>query len=164
MEYVKCPSCGNDTPGVLSRCKQCGAKLPPREQRVQQPIYQPKSRAGFVTFWLWLCIVVSILTTCVWIYWLFSSIGLWSATPEPMIQRVATLVISLCMLGGYILLLNWRKEGFGILVGAQIISAVTFILDGQSILGLFQAIVPIVVLYLILQIPKNGRTCWSQLS
>lgn len=93
---------------------------------------------------------------------------------------IAGIVASLLMIWGYVKLLNWHKSGFWmILATALIIAPMNYILV-QKIIGIYnglgfyltgitpwqQAVVSIVsiaILWGILQLRKDGVSCWSQL-
>lgn len=162
MEYIKCPNCGGETPAILTRCRNCGERI------VKTQVYQSpkilKDRNGFVTFWLWLGIIVNSLLTIFWFSFLFSSVGLWDATPEPMSSRVITFICSFLLTAGYIMLLLWLKSGFYLLVGVGVVESICFILSGMTIKVVLAVLSPLLVLYLILQCSKNGKTCWELLS
>ena len=59
-----------------------------------------------------------------------------------------------------IMLLNWRKSGFLLLTISSIIGGFLAILTSSFPVGLMG----IVVWYFILQIKKDGKSCWEQLS
>ena len=84
---------------------------------------------------------------------------------EPMSDRLVTFVLTGVMIVGYIGLLKWKKSGFYIIVGAQILN--WFMSISIGMLKGWYIIVPfisIAILFAILQIKKNGKSCWSQLS
>ena len=151
----------------------------------------PYERNGFVTFWLWLGIIGSIITLLLnlinpslfqptdvqWLFRQSSSLML----PKDMIDSLSTIftVIQwtsvICAIGacvGYMKLLSWRKSGFYIVVAANLIECVITILcyslnpyigqlNYEILLG-----IPLVrcgILWIILQISKDGYSCWQQL-
>lgn len=59
-----------------------------------------------------------------------------------------------------IMLLNWRKRGFLLLAISNIIGGFSAMLTSSFPVGLLG----IVVWYFTLQIRKNGKSCWEQLS
>ena len=69
-------------------------------------------RNGFISFWLWLCFIVNGLAAIGYLLLMFSSKGLWSATPEPVWLRLVWLFSSIVILIGYWMLLKWKQNGF----------------------------------------------------
>lgn len=59
-----------------------------------------------------------------------------------------------------VMLLNWRKSGFLLLTISSIIGGLLAMLTSSFPIGLLG----IVVWYFILQIKKDGKSCWEQLS
>lgn len=161
MEYIKCPNCGGDTPSILSRCRNCGERIVKSQTALNVVKDSPKDRNGIVTFWLWLCIIVNSLLTIFWFCFLFSSVGLWSATPEPMSIRITTFICSILLTTGYIMLLKWLKSGFFLLLGVGVVES---ILSGLTLAVIFAKMFPLLILYLVLQCSKNGKSCWELLS
>lgn len=162
MEYVKCPNCGVETPSILSRCKHCGERL--TRPQTYQPHKVLKDRNGFVTFWLWMSIIVNSLLTIFWHIHLFSSTGLWSATPEPLSIRIITFICSLLITIGYVMLLCWLKPGFYLLIGVGLAESIcASFYNGMTLNFLLAIIVPLLILYLVLQCTKNGMTYWELL-
>lgn len=162
MEYIRCPKCEGETPTLLSRCRNCGERLP--QQVVIEEINELKVRNGFVSFWLWACLIINMLFTLGYVALLFSSNGLWTGTPEPLSLRLFWILASLVIVAGYWLLISWKKAGFYVLSGTAIINGVAGFCLGPSTVTLITSIAPLFVLYLILQIPRKGKSCWGQLS
>lgn len=94
---------------------------------------------------------------------------------------ITSIVSAICCIIGYNMLLKWKKAGFWLLIAASIVLscfnlyAMGMISDAYSEIGLYldhttititQMICPIIsciILWAILQIKKNGISCWSQL-
>lgn len=164
MEYVKCPSCGNNTPAVLTRCKHCGERLPQNRGLKATEVYQIKKRAGFTTFYLWLGLVLNSIMGIAYFATIFTRKGLWSAY-DPMYTRIYGLVSSAILFYGYLSLLRWNKIGFYILILMAGISLVMNFIGGGAIsFPTFFPIISSMILYAVLQIRKNGSSCWEQLS
>ncbi|MBP5515768.1 MAG: FHA domain-containing protein [Bacteroidales bacterium] len=157
-----------------------------------------KTRHGFVTFWLWLGIIVNIIIIPVGIvtyqhfanpggYYLMGQILLGQEI-NPIMHTLHNHVLImqvLCAAGGLLMiifyskLLHWKKIGFwGLACTSIIINVVNLIMlnaiskdylalglkmtvDGTKLIII--SVVPIVVLWAILQIRKNGVSCWKQL-
>lgn len=164
MEYVKCPSCGNETPGVLTRCKHCGEQLPKKQDFASPEVYQIKSRAGFTTFYLWLGIVLNSLMGIAYFVTIFTRIGLWS-TYDPMYTRIYGFISSAILFYGYLSLMRWNKSGFYILILMAGISQIMNLVAGGTLsFSTFFPLFSVLILYAVLQIRKNGKSCWEQLS
>lgn len=161
MEYIKCPNCGGETPSILTRCRHCGERM--TKLQPYQPPKALKDRNGFVTVWLWLGIIVNSLLTIFWFIHIFSSVGLWDATPEPISSRIITFICSFFLTIGYILLLCWLKSGFYLLIGVGVFESIYFALFGMTIKVVLTVLAPLLVLYLVLQCTKNGKTYWALL-
>lgn len=162
MEYIKCPYCGGETPIILGRCRHCGQRRP--EKAVIEQTFIPKERNGFVTFWLTACFIVNLLLSFGYFALLFSSRGLWSGTPEPLLLRLFWILGVIANTVGYWMLLSWKKVGFNILIGAALANGFVNFCISLSAFSIFIAFASIIILYFILQISKNGKTCWEQLS
>lgn len=124
-------------------------------------------RHGFVSFWLWMCTVISGLATIVYFLLMFSSKGLWSATPEPVWLRLIWLLSSVLLLVGYILLLKWQQNGFIIIAIVQLITmAINLYLSGDSGINIitFSPIIGLAFLYFILRIKKGGVAYWDAMN
>lgn len=121
----------------------------------------PRQRNGFVSFWLWLCLVINVLIAIGYFALLFSDRGLFARQPEPTAIRLAWLALSLALVYGYWLLLKWRKLGWTILCGVAVLNTIVNIATTGP--AGFLSLLPLLILYLILQIRKNGISCWSWL-
>lgn len=162
METVKCPSCGGVTPASLPLCQYCGAQLwencPDTEE-----FNEVKSRNGFVTFWLWLGIIVNVLMGLAYLFTCFTSKGM-SSAHEPMWSRIFGVASAAVMVYGYISLLKWRMSGFTIIVCMQIISALIGVFNGSNLLlAILSVLFSLGILYGVLHIRKNGVSCWNNL-
>lgn len=164
MEYVKCPSCGNETPGVLTRCKHCGEKLPKRQDTAPSEVYRVKTRSGFTTFYLWLGLVLNSIMGIAYFATIFTRKGLWTAY-DPMYTRIYGFVSSAILFYGYLSLMRWKKSGFYILIAMAGVNQIMNLLAGGPVsLSTFFPIVSAIILYAVLQIRKDGKSCWDQLS
>lgn len=118
-------------------------------------------RHGFISFWLYLGLVVNIISVIVYFLLLFSSKGLWTGTPEPTWLRIAWLLQSAALVFGYYLLLKWRKSGFYLIAGMIVAGIIINILTSAISVATFFPIIPCVILYLILQIKKDDTSYWD---
>lgn len=164
MEYVKCPSCGNETPKVLTHCKCCGEHLSKKQEFITPGVHQIKIRAGFTTFYLWLGLVLNSLMGIAYFATIFTRKGLWSAY-DPMYTRIYGFVASAILFYGYLSLMHWNKSGFYILILMASISQIMNFVDGGPLsFSTFFPFLSVIILYAVLQIRKNGKSCWEQLS
>lgn len=125
---------------------------------------QIKTRAGFTTFWLWLGLVINCLMAIAYFATIFTRKGLWSAY-DPMYTRIYGFISSAIIFYGYLSLIRWNKSGFFILVLMAGISQVMNLVAGGTLsFSTFFPIFSVLILYAVLQIRKNGKSCWDQLS
>lgn len=124
-------------------------------------------RHGFISFWLWLCAVTNGIMSIFYLWHLFSSKGLWSGTPEPTWFRLSWLFSSLINLLGFVLLLEWRKTGFYVILGVQLIGlaialfASVFANVVNTVPSIISTIAGIAILYGILHLRHEGLTYWD---
>lgn len=164
MEYIKCPLCGNETPKVLTRCKHCGEQLSKKQEFETPEVYQIKTRAGFTTFYLWLGLVLNSLMGIAYFATIFTRRGLWSAY-DPMYTRIYGFVTSAILFCGYLSLMHWKKSGFYVLILMAGVSQIMNLVVGGSLsFSTFFPFLSAIILYAVLQIRKNGKSCWEQLS
>lgn len=147
-ESKKCKACGHEMSIYSTKCGSCGA-------------IEPRGRHLFITIWLWFCTVINVLMTVVYFILLFSSIGLWSSTPEPLALRLLWLAISIAVVAGYVMLLKWNKSGYYVLGGVAVVNVIISLLVNGPTVAAFTPVVGILVLYGILQIKKDGVEYWE---
>ncbi|MBD5211440.1 MAG: hypothetical protein HDS77_09330 [Bacteroidales bacterium] len=168
-------------------------------QEYAGPKYNERQRNGFVTFWLWLGIVCSVISGIIVSIAMssYSNLGYYgiqlteagvdyshaaSQLEDASIMLVITNILAaICNLIGYIMLLKWKKAGFWLIIVATVvvssmtIYAMGLISEAYSEIGLYldSTITTItqvggtfigwIILWAILQIKKNGISCWRQL-
>lgn len=156
-------------------------------------------RHGFVTFWLWLGIIINIISApfSLITYQNLKNLGEYGmqliiagVDIQPSVETIAThalvmqivaVLSAIILIIGYRKLLNWQKSGFWINACAGVIGCVVNIFMMHSIgqeylklgLSIFQTqqlimtaigcAVSILILWAILQIRKDGVSCWKQL-
>ena len=121
---------------------------------------ETKQRHGFVSFWLWLLMIANAVFAIIMV----------KVTPisNMIISLFLALLLPLLNITGSILLLNWKKFGFWLILGAPFyyflieISGSVSTIDALTNLGLNLILFPL-VLFAILQIKKNDESCWKQL-
>lgn len=140
--------------------KHCifATKIKMSEISPKEPVI--RKRHGLVTFWL-IYLFISGLSSIL-------SFTLFKAEVEKILQIEFSQQLSYYLIGiGFInaiaalLLYNWYKIGFHLLIISNIISLYVSTLMGasfaSSILGLSQ----IAITYMILQMPSQGKSAWS---
>ena len=131
-------------------------------------------RHGFVSFWLWLSVIASAVML---IYTLYISytLSLVFSSDVFTIHTIWPCVAAFCTLGGYLLLLCWKRRGFLVLLTVELCTVINNLfvasqVDPAEITAIFSIqsfIAPMVrmlVLFLILQIKKNGVSYWEAMS
>ena len=166
------------------------SNLPPTEER---------QRNGFVTFWLWLGIVVSIITGISSFLTAnsYSNLGEYgmqlilagvdfSHTASSLktasgILMTAIIAAAIFNIIGYSKLLKWKKSGYWFLcitaIAASIVESIAYVMISEAYTEIYMTFnatvviatqivgvcVSLFILWAILQIKKDGRSCWSQL-
>lgn len=144
----KCSACGQEMSVYASKCPNCGT-------------VPELKRNGFVSFWLWFCTVVNSLCFIGYFFLLFSSKGLWGATPEPVWLKLAWIIGSGLNVLGFVVLLKWNKTGFYLLSGICVLNIVMSIIAYGIDFSAFQSVIPLVILYAVLNIKKDALTYWE---
>lgn len=122
---------------------------------------ETKKRHGFVTFWLWLLMISNAV---------FAIFMIYAATSSTMIlSLILALLLPLLNIAGSILLLNWKKLGYWLILAVPFLYFLITIFshtsasDALTVLVQDLIFVPL-VLFAILQIKKDGVSCWKQLN
>lgn len=169
---VFCVNCGAKLSQDVKFCAQCGTPVnstvpPPRP--FPDPGYSPypphvtgpRVRHGFTSFWLIGGVIFCPLLGLSYVLFadfLFYEAGL------PYENSIITGILLLLQTVCYILLLNWKKLGYWLMVAFSGLAIILNIAMGGSII--FQIIVApisLFIFWLILNIRKNGKTTWEQL-
>lgn len=177
-QVKKCGNCGAEIPDYVDRCPECGVKQTHHIHNkteydasgevlhIDKGEYILLKRHPFITVWLWLSMIVNFLTILVFIVLLFSSRGLFTATPMPLAGRLGGLLLSIVCLIGYILLLKGRRLGFSIIEYLSILGLILFLVAcfkfGFTIL-VISPITSLAILYAVLQLKINGVSYWKSL-
>lgn len=145
-----------------------------------------KNRKGFVTFWLWLIIIANAAATIFKFVdgtWAFPHIAYATAEKADLFFFVqhnilqyyhygVTIVVCCGIANALcgIMLLKWLKLGFwGFIISNTLILITMLVfanLGGATssvILSMIGSVVAPIILYAVLQIPKDGVSSWSQL-
>lgn len=169
-------------------------------QQYSEPQPHERQRNGFVTFWLWLGLICSVISgiysgitvstnirSLAYNVMLFAAAGIDYSNAAAKLQNASTMLVIInivsviCCIIGYVMLLKWRKAGFWVLIGSSIVLccfnlyAMGLISEAYSEIGLHSdpttitiiqvggSFIGWIILWAILQIKKNGISCWSQL-
>lgn len=120
----------------------------------------PAERNGFITFYLWAGIIVNGLLA---VLYMLRSIGGFFVSGD-FFERLTGLSCCMLMAVGYYMLLKWKKFGFFLIVGVGLLQFIRTLLTMQDILRPTIVIIAgIAILSGVLQIRKNGVSCWSLL-
>ncbi len=129
-----------------------------------------RRRNGFVTFWLILMIISGVFTTILAIVRTIKIIPYYNYKPALFFVQLFADIAPLLLLTGAILMLAWKKTGFWLYTSNAAInlisSIILIIIAGTSpavIGGLIGSINGPIALWAILQIRKNGVSCWKLL-
>ena len=143
-----CKKCGCEMSSFAVRCLHCG----------EVAVF---SRNAFISFWLWFCLVINVLCSIGYFLLLFSSIGLWTRTPEPTWLKLVWLAVSVTTVVGYSLLIKWKKTGFYVLTGVAVVNLILNIITTGNIISVIFPAISFVIIYGILQIKKEGVEYWE---
>lgn len=126
-----------------------------------------KRRHGFVTFWLGFMCVVNLIYGLYAAYQLISGIGMGNAG----VQVVGTIGCLVNFVAS-IMMLEWKKMGFWIFTTMSIIGCISNIILFQQlgysiVVAMIAAVIAtglsLLILWAVLQIKKDGISCWKQL-
>lgn len=160
-------------------------------------IEQTKQRHGFVTFWLWLGIIVNIISIPLSIisyqnYTNLGYLGMQLITagvdiqpfsdaigPHVLILQAVAAISGICMIVFYAQIKNWKKKGFwGLVITAIVVAIINIIvmnliqkdyaliglyINWNPVMQLIATPLSLLILWAILQIKKDGVSCWKQL-
>ena len=157
----------------VTRCPHCGRLQLKKEIAVQTPkpdaardeidnteyLCVPlRKRNGFVTFWLWLILVGNMLAAVT----SFFPKRMWGRDFPDQLVIISVISGVLCLVSafGAQMLLNWKKRGFMVIVVSAACNAlIALVSTGSFPVG----IVGVVLLWMILQLKKDGKSCWEQM-
>ena len=143
-----CENCGAEMADHVKTCTKCGTKVKPASEN-------DRERHGFVTFYIILLI-------------LFAPYSIWQfykiMPGEIGVTMVIKVISSVLLIIGCILLLNWKKLGFWIIIGTGIIDLILLLsIEMSFVIAFFSSVLGIIILWLVLKIKKNRKTAWEQL-
>lgn len=185
MEKEMCYNCGEETPNVLSRCVHCGhpiAKTPTENFGRTFPSPPPypnnattrggtpkKQRNGFVSFYLWLSFIGGCVDAAVNLLFLVrTQLDPRDVTdvmhPDKVFDALIQLLFAIPIIAGFWQLMQWKRLGYKIITVALIVWQCICISLYRDTVLVFLPGLSLLFLFLVLQIKKNGKSCWSQLS
>ena len=168
---MRCSNCGAEIADNSDYCIYCASPVQkaPKAEEVPAGAEKPE-RNGFITFWLWFIIVVQVLNIVACCAGLFSdSFRGYRVDDLARVMFVGGLIVSIVNLLGATQLLNWKKSGFWLILGMAALRAVLGAMtmaDGSAsgmMISLIGPFFGVGILWAVLQISKNGHTCWSLL-
>ena len=137
-----------------------------------------KQRNAFISVWLWLSVIGSALMLLLSLLGLFEILNVVGSLPiDVLIHLIFPCFYMLMLLVGYIELLRWKRIGFNrilsitlvyILVNVLLSNSVKLELEVEGVeaqVNYFTRVVAplfsMLILFLILQVRKNGESYWS---
>ena len=153
-------TCNAELEDYQERCTECGwsqnqkvveKPAPAQEEEEETPVAE---RHGCVTTWLWFVIVVNTVAS-----FLLLVFGIFDQESFEFVDIIYGLFGIVTVIGAF-MILKWLKIGFYMIVISNVLAnIIAFAATGDrptGLLGLF-------VLWAVLQIKKNGVSCWKAL-
>lgn len=163
MEYLICPLCGKETPAVMTHCEHCGEMLPENLAPSASSFNDTRTRSVITTFYLRLGLFINSIMGLAYFATFFTRIGLWSAH-DPMSSRIYGFVSSAILFYAFWSLIHWQKRGLYVAILMAVINMVVGFITSDSLsLSMFMPILSVMVLYAVLLIKKDGKSCWKQM-
>ena len=135
--------------------------------------YNLRQRHGFITVWLVLSVIASAVMMLLTLYDTYNICRFISEVgAEFPLSILVSCVVSICTVVGYAFLLSWKRRGFSVLVTAQLVVVINNLINLANeelviydptvfyIQGFIAPVVSMIILYLILQIRKDGVSYW----
>lgn len=159
MALIKCSECGRMVSDKAEMCPNCGSniKLQQATQVNDESVLETPVRHGFVTFWLFLQMIGSVL----------AAVGTFFMTEElyGYVDADAVKWLGIAYLGSAIAcwdIYKWKKKGFWMFLLWTIVSVIFWVAITDEIA--YSDIIGMLILWGILQIPsKESGSCWSNL-
>jgi hypothetical protein len=166
---MQCKKCGAETGGDFNVCVKCGGKI----KNTVIPIMLHETNPDGVVmiaakrrFWLTSVLLIFRIV--------FGIIGalVYFCMPDLLIEsnsrhNHATVFLSgfFCLIDalGIFLLLRWKKTGFWLSAASSIASAIIGIKAGYAARAIMYCVSGTLVLFGVLQIPKDGLSAWKKL-
>ena len=128
-------------------------KLSDRSKSSNYGVTTEIKRHPFISFWLWLSVIINGFVTLGYIGWYAENGFTW--------LPIMCLAGCALILSGYIMLLRWDKKGFYILSGACVFSMVIHLTISGFTMSIFTPIISVAILYFILHIKRGGIEYWD---
>ena len=134
-----------------------------------------KQRHGFVSFWIWLNIVIDGFFSIFFIATVYDRLNLLFSSHPSVSDAIGVVVgscspalVVICMVVSLIMILKWKKLGFTIYLIASIAAlafSIIALITTESYPEFWDiiiySVISLVALYGVLQIKKNGVSCWT---
>lgn len=122
-------------------------------EMIRYKLFGSRGRNLAVTIWLWFCLVVNV------------SVLLFFTAYVPMEGEAVwlkplTLIASIAVILGYVLLLLWQRAGFYLLCLCSLINAL-IMAQTSGVISMIPPVFSMLLLYGILQIRKNNQSYWD---
>lgn len=146
---------------------------------------QEKHRHGFVTFWLWLGIIGSFISMILTLVSCMRMSDIRSLDGGGPLRMHYLIMVAVALIGGialivcYSKILDWKKNGFwgaivvALIVGIANVILINLIQKDFANMGLYVSLNPftqviatplsLLILWAVLQIKKDGVSCWKLL-
>ena len=127
---------------------------------------RPKERHGCVSAWLIFMIIANAAGAVIYLFFWNDFMEMMpeeSLEQMPDVNPMLVGILSILNLVFAILLLKWKKIGFWGFVATSVISLGLNIQAGLGVGQIIMGLVGILILYGILQIPKDEASAWSHL-
>lgn len=153
----RCPYCGRSQKSFESVIPQRVNELQDESKQNEVPI---RKRHGCVTTWFCISIFVGIITSVT----SFFPKEFWgSRFPDAAVpMSIVTGFLSIVDIVAIALMFAWRKIGFFLYCVIGIVSCIITLQMGNIQFAIY-GFVGIIVYYLILQIKKDGKSCWENM-
>jgi hypothetical protein len=124
-----------------------------------------KEMHPFTAFWIWACMVVSVMQIISFIV-IMSNLDTMSGLAESAadLKKLVTcgLFAATLSIVSYVLLLKYNIIGFGLIIAAGIINGVGLL--EYSSAGVIGVVLGVMILYGVLRIKKNGISAWDYMT
>lgn len=160
---MNCPKCKNPIENNATICEWCGYEIVQKKETQNSFIESneiPVKWHGFITFWLVLIIINSVLSFFVY---MFPYPTLLTLFKNPDAGVVCLWIFGTINIISAILLLRKKKIGFYIYVVSAVLATIASVILQENILSILGGGVSIILMYFILRIKNNGATGWSML-
>lgn len=164
MKHCINPACTAELDDYVERCPECGVaqkritSISKSPIPTKQPTNRRVERHGFITFWLYLTAIANFIMA---IIQLLPKQSYGQLFPDKYVGiSIFCGILSILCIVGIVMLLNWRKLGFYIILFSGIIGN---LLSLWTMRSFPYGLISIFILWLVLQIKKNNISYWNAL-